>query len=93
MDNILKNKIYSSTLGMKIKEKVPRLPELTVGYLLYLSHMFLSKKYYSSEITLILIALSSLIDQHMWKISYNIIFLATFANLNSFSHSTKRLSI
>ena len=48
---------------------------LVVGYLLYLSHMFISKKYYSLEITLILIAISSLIDQHMWEISYNIIFL------------------
>lgn len=66
---------------------------LVVGYLLYLSHMFISKKYYSLEITLILIAISSLIDQHMWEISYNIIFLATFANLNSFKHSSKSLSI
>ena len=66
---------------------------LVVGYLLYLSHMFISKKYYSLEITLILIAISSLIDQHMWEISYNIIFLATFATLNSFKHSSKSLSI
>ena len=36
MDNILKNKIYSSTLGMKIKEKVPRLPEWTYFFALFM---------------------------------------------------------
>ena len=36
MDNILKNKIYSSTLGMKIKEKFPRLPEWTYFLALFM---------------------------------------------------------
>ena len=35
MDNILKNKIYSSTLGMKIKKKVPRLPDWTYFFALF----------------------------------------------------------
>ena len=36
MDNILKNKIYSSTIGMKIKERVPKLPEWTYFFALFM---------------------------------------------------------
>ena len=65
---------------------------LLVAYLLYLSHRFMTSEMYALEITLILVALSSLIDQHMWEISYNILFLATFADLKGFKKPEYNLS-
>lgn len=58
---------------------------IMVLFLLYLSYSFMNNHAYSLEIILIFIALSALIDQHMWELSFNIIFLATFANLQTFS--------
>ena len=49
MDNILKNKIYSSTLGMKIKEKVPRLPEWTYFFALF---MYLLSQFAQGTLTI-----------------------------------------
>ncbi|WEV56577.1 beta-carotene 15,15'-monooxygenase [Ligilactobacillus acidipiscis] len=49
----------------------------------YLIKRFLDNKLYFLAIAVILIVLSSLIDHHMSEISFNIIFLATFANLGS----------
>ncbi|KLA45139.1 brp Blh family beta-carotene 15,15'-monooxygenase [Ligilactobacillus ruminis] len=56
-----------------------------VLFLLYLSYSFMNSQAYSLEIVLIFVALSALVDQHMWELSFNIIFLATFANLQTFS--------
>jgi hypothetical protein len=55
--------------------------------LIYLSKKFMDTKYYSLELALILIVASSLIDQHLIEISFNILFLATFTNLEYFQRN------
>lgn len=52
--------------------------------LLYLSKKFMDAKYYSLELALILVVASSLIDQHLIEISFNILFVAMFTNLKFF---------
>ena len=65
---------------------------IMVIFLLCLSYNFMKKQVYTLEIALIFIALSALIDQHMWELSFNIIFLATFADLNKFKNPRYNLS-
>ena len=60
---------------------------IMVIFLLYLSYNFMNKQVYALEVALIFIALSALIDQHMWELSFNIIFLATFADLDNFRNN------
>lgn len=66
---------------------------ILVAYLLYLSYTFMNTRNYTLEIALIFIALSALIDQHMWELSFNIVFLATFADLGNFGSSKRKFSI
>ena len=53
-----------------------------IGLLVYLSHKFMQQRLYAFEIVLILVAISSLIDQHLYDVSFNIILLAALANLD-----------
>ena len=55
---------------------------LTMTLIIFLSHKFISKKYIVLEIALLLVILSSVIDQHMWEISFNIIFVGLFAKIS-----------
>jgi hypothetical protein len=57
--------------------------------LYYLSRKFMQGKCYSLEIALLLIVASSLIDQHLIEISFNILFVALFANLSYFKEDTE----
>ncbi|WP_056986759.1 hypothetical protein [Ligilactobacillus equi] len=57
-------------------------------FLLSLSSNFINKKMYSLEIMLLFVLLSSLIDQHLIEISFNIIFIAFFANTNFFEEGS-----
>lgn len=49
-------------------------------YLLFVR--FRQEKLYYWSICLLLVVLTAGIDQHMWDVSYNFVFLALFANLN-----------
>ncbi|KRM96889.1 hypothetical protein FC19_GL000416 [Liquorilactobacillus aquaticus DSM 21051] len=55
---------------------------LTMTLIIFLSHKFISKKYIVLEIALLLVILSSVIDQHMWEISFNILFVGLFAKIS-----------
>ncbi|KRL02130.1 hypothetical protein [Liquorilactobacillus capillatus] len=54
----------------------------TMILIMFLSYKFISKKYFILEIALLLVILSSVIDQHMWEISFNIIFVGLFAQIS-----------
>lgn len=57
---------------------------ILITSLCYLSNKFMKGKYYCLELALILIIISSLIDQHLMDISFNILFMAIYTNLNEF---------
>ncbi|GAJ26292.1 hypothetical protein JCM15457_1215 [Liquorilactobacillus sucicola DSM 21376 = JCM 15457] len=57
---------------------------ITMGIIIFLSHRFMLKNCFALEIGLILVVLSSIIDQHLWELSFNLLFLATFSNIDYF---------
>lgn len=57
---------------------------IVVWTICFLSKKFMDKRFWGLEIALVLIVLSSFIDHHMDELSFNIIFMTLFANLNWF---------
>ena len=60
-----------------------------MGSLCYILNRFMKYKAYSLVIVLVLIVISSLIDHHMTEMSFNIIFLAMFANIDYFKDNSR----
>lgn len=50
----------------------------------YLTRRFMMQQTYVLEIALLLVILSSLLDHHLLEVSYNMLFLAFFANIDYF---------
>lgn len=59
----------------------------------YMLKRFMDKQAYVLVIALILIVVSSLIDHHMTELSFDIIFLAMFSNIEYFSKYSKNKSL
>lgn len=66
---------------------------LFVWALCYMLKRFMDKSAYALVIALVLIVISSLIDHHMTELSFDIIFLAMFSNIDYFSKYSKNNSL
>lgn len=66
---------------------------LFMASICYMLKRFMDKQAYALVIALILIVVSSLIDHHMTELSFNIIFLAMFSNIEYFSKYSKNKSL
>lgn len=62
---------------------------LFMASICYMLKRFMDVKAYSLVLTLMLIVVSSLIDHHMIELSFNIIFLAMFANIDYFKDNSR----
>jgi hypothetical protein len=64
---------------------------MVTGLLCYMMKRFMEEAAYGLVIALILAVISSLIDQHLAEISFNILFLAVYTDLNYFKESNFKL--
>lgn len=62
---------------------------LFMASICYMLKRFMDSRAYSLVLALILIVISSLIDHHMIELSFNIIFLAMFANIDYFKDNSR----
>ena len=64
---------------------------MVTGLLCYMMKRFMEEAAYGLVIALILAVISSLIDQHLAEISFNILFLTVYTDLNYFKESNFKL--